>query len=359
MKIGIIGLPESGKSTLFSALTGQSVELHAYMGKDKPKPNIGVVAINDSRLSVLGEVFRPKKLTPCTINFVDMMGIKKGAKQDELDLTPIKDSDGLVCVLRFFEDNSIPHPYGKVDGLSDLKVIETELALLDLQSSEKRIERIEKELQKGLKDNEKELSVLERCKGHLSKGTPLRRTVFDDEEDRLIRGFQFLSKKPLLVTANIDEARIRDGVPGEFKAFCKEMGLNYIELCAKVETEVMQTEDEELKSSFLNDLGIKELGRDRFISLNLSLLHQISFFTVKGDETRAWLLKEGLSAYEAAGKIHSDIQRGFIKAEVIGFDDFIDCEKSLQNARSKGKLKLEGKDYIIRDGDIIDFKFNV
>lgn len=359
MKIGIIGLPESGKSTLFNALTGLNVQLHSYAAIEKIKPNVGVATIADKRLDRLSEIFKPKKTTPASVDFVDMVGIKKGAKLEEIDLTPIKDTDGLVCVIRLFEDNNIPHPYGKVDGVSDLKIIETELILLDLETAQKRIHKLETELHKGIKENLKELEVLKICEGSLSKEVPLRNLDFDREQDRLIRGFQFLSKKPLLAVANIGEDKIREGAPEGFKSLGREKGLNYIELCAKVEAEVIQLEDEELKNSFLEDLGIKELARDRLVGLSLSILNQITFFTVKGDETRAWLIKKGTTAYEAAGKVHSDIQRGFIKAEIVNFADFIDCGGSMQNARHQGRLKLEGKDYIVQDGDIVDFKFNV
>lgn len=359
MKIGIIGLPESGKSTLFNALTGLNVQLHSYDAGEKIKPNIGVATIADKRLDRLSKIYKPKKTTHASISFVDMVGIKKGAKLEEIDLTPIKDTDGLVCVIRLFEDSNIPHPYDKVDGVSDLKIIETELILLDLQAAQKRIQKLEKESHKGIKENLKELEVLKICEGSLSKEVPLRDLDFDKEQDKLIRGFQFLSKKPLLVVANIGEDKIKEGTPETFKTLCKEGGLNYIELCAKVEAEVIRLEDEELKSSFLGDLGIKELARDRLMGLSLTILNQVTFFTVKGDETRAWLVDKGTTAYEAAGKIHSDIQRGFIKAEIVNFDDFIDCGESMQNARHQGKLKLEGKDYIVQDGDIIDFKFNV
>lgn len=359
MKIGIIGLPESGKSTLFNALTGLNVQLHGYAAGEKIKPNIGVVAIPDKRLDRLTEIFKPKKTTHASINFVDMVGIKKGAKLEEIDLTPIKDTDGLVCVIRLFEDSNIPHPYGKVDGISDLKIIETELILLDLQAAQKRIQKLEKESHKGIRENAKELEVLRICEGSLSKEVPLRNLDLAKEQDKLIRGFQFLSKKPLLVVADIGEDKIKELTPEDLRALCKEKRLNYIELCAKVEAEVMQLEDEELKNSFLEDLGIRELARDRLIGACLSALDQITFFTVKGDEAKAWLVGKATTSYEAAGKIHSDIQRGFIKAEIVNFADFIDCGQSIQNARLKGKLKLEGKDYIVQDSDIIDFKFNV
>lgn len=359
MKIGIIGLPESGKSALFNALTGLNVQLHSYTQGEKMKPNVGVAAIPDKRLNRLSEIFKPKKTTPTSVDFVDMVGIKKGAKLEEIDLTPIKDTDGLVCVIRLFEDKNLPHPYGKIDAASDFKIIETELILLDLQSAQKRIHKIELELQKGIKENLKELEVLKICEDSLSKEVPLRNLDFDKEQEKLIRGFQFLSKKPLLAVANIGEDKIKEGAPEDFKNLSKERGLHYIELCAKVEAEVIQLEDEELKNSFLEDLGIKELARDRLIGLSLSILNQITFFTVKGDEVKAWLIKKDTTAYEAAGKVHSDIQRGFIKAETINFSDFIDCGGSIQNARHQGRLRLEGKDYIVGDGDIIDFKFNV
>jgi GTP-binding protein YchF len=359
MKIGIIGLPESGKSTLFNVLTGLNVQLHSYESRDKIKPNIGVAIVPDKRLDQLSEIFKPKKTSYIHINFLDIIGIEKGSKLEEIAFAPIKDTDGLICVIRFFEDDNIPHPSGKIDGVSDLKVIETELMLLDLQSAQKRTEKIEKEKNKGIKVDTKELEVLKKCEDSLSREIPLRALSFAKEEDKLIRGFQFLSKKPILIAANIGENRIGQKLPEAFKGLCEEKGFKSIDLCAKVEVEVCQIEDEELKDSFLGDLGIKELAREKVIALSFDILEQITFYTVKGDEAKAWLVKEGTSAYEAAGKIHSDIQRGFIKAEVVNFSDFIDCGSTMQDARDKGKLRLEGKDYLVQDGDIINFKFNI
>jgi GTP-binding protein YchF len=288
-----------------------------------------------------------------------MVGIKKDAKLEDIDLTPIKDADGLLCVVRFFENEDVPHPYNKIDGLADLRIIETELILLDLQAAQKRIERIEREVHKGQKDNIKELEVLKVCEENLSKERPLREISFNVDEEKIIRGFQFLSKKPLVIAANIGENDIKNGAPEEFKSYCKKSGLNYLDLCAKVESEIIQIDDSELKSSFLADLGITELAREKLIAVSLATLKEVTFFTTKGDETKAWLIKKGASAYEAAGKIHSDIQKGFIKAEVINFQDFINCGSSLHEARTHGKLKLEGKDYVVNDGDIIDFRFNI
>jgi len=359
MKIGIIGLPLSGKSTVLNALTGLSAEVKEFSSGGKTKPNLGAVKIPDEKLQKLADIFKPKKITPATIDFVDMVGISKDAKAEEIDLTPIKDTDALVCVIRFFKNDKVPHPYGDIDGLRDLKIINTELILLDLSMVESRIKKIEKEIQRGKKENQKELDTLKRCQEHLSKEKPLRDFTFDLEEDKMLRGFQFLSKKPVLALANVDEGHVKGGEPDGFANAAQELGISHIAFCGKVEAEIAQLDDEELKTSFMQDLGITETARNRFIRRSFSLLDLITFYTVKGEESKAWLIKGGLTTYEAAGKIHSDIQRGFIKAEVVNFKEVTACDYDMNKVKSKGLLKLEGKDYIVKDGDIIYFRFSV
>lgn len=360
MKIAIIGLPLSGKTTVFNALTGLSAEVKEFSSSGKTKPNLGTVKIPDEKLEKLADIFKPKKLTHAAIDFVDMVGISKEAKAEEIDLTPIRDTDALVCVLRLFKNDNVPHPYGDIDGLRDLKIINTELMLLDLNIAEQRIEKIEKEIQKGKKENQKELEALKNCHGHLVKEKPLRALVFAPEQEGLLRGYQFLSKKPMLALANIDEQHIKQGEPDEFIRTAQELGISsHMAFCAKDEAELAQLDDEELKKSFMQDLDIEQTARDKFIKKSFSLLELVTFYTVKGEETKAWLIKKGQNAYEAAGKIHSDIQRGFIKAEIVNFKDFSACDFDMNKAKLKGLLKLEGKDYIVEDGDIITFRFNV
>lgn len=359
MKIGIIGLPLSGKSTIFNALTGLNIGITKFSSGSKAKPNLGVVKIPDERLEKLSEIHKPEKTTHATIDFVDMVGISKDAKAEDIDLTPIRDTDALVCVLRFFKNDEIVHPYGDVNGVRDLSIINTELILLDLNLVETRIEKIEKEIQRGKKGNEKELDLLKKCKEHLSNEKPLSKLELDKEQGALLRGFQFLTKKPLLALANLDEAHIKKGEPAEFKATAEKLSLMHVVMCGKVEAEMAQLDDEELKKSFMQDLGIKEPARDKFIKKSFSLLDLVTFYTVKGEETKAWLIKKASTAHEAAGKIHSDIQRGFIKAEVVNFKDIMACEFDMNKVRSQAKFKLEGRDYPVNDGDIIHFRFNV
>ena len=359
MKIGIIGLPLSGKSTIFNALTGLSAEVKEFSSGGKTKPNLGVVKIPDERLGKLAEIFKPKKTTSATVDFVDMIGISKDAKAEDVDLTPIRDTDALVCVSRFFKNEKVSHPYGDTDGLRDLKIINTELILLDLNIVETRIQRIEKELKGGRKENQKELDMLKKCQSGLLKERPLREFTFDKEQVPLLRGFQFLTKKPMLALANIDEAHIKEGEPAEFAHTAEELGLSHIALCGKVEAELAALDDEELKSSFMRDLGIEETARNKFIKASFSLLDLIAFYTVKGEESKTWLVRKGSTAYEAAGKVHSDIQRGFIKAEVVNFKELAACNFDMNKVKSKGSLKLEGKEYIVEDGDIIYFRFSV
>ena len=359
MKIGIIGLPLSGKSTIFNALTGLNAEVKEFSSGGKTKPNLGAVKIPDERLEKLAEIFKPKKTTPVTVDFVDMIGISKDAKAEDVDLTPIRDTDALVCIVRFFKNEKVSHPYGDIDGSRDLKIINTGLILLDLNIAETRIQKIEKEVKTGRKENQKELDILKKCQSGLLKEKALRELTFDKEEEPLLRGFQFLSKKPILALANIGEAHIKGEEPEEFARTAEGLGLSHRALCGKVETEIAQLDDEELKSSFMQDLGIKETARNKFIKASFSLLDLITFYTVKGEESKAWLIKKGSTAYEAAGKIHSDIQRGFIKAEVVNFKGLTTCDFDMNNVKSKGLLKLEGKEYIAEDGDIIYFRFNV
>ncbi|MBN1405276.1 MAG: redox-regulated ATPase YchF [Candidatus Omnitrophica bacterium] len=348
MKIGIIGLPLSGKSTVFNALTGLSAEVKEFSSAGKIKPNLGVVKIPDVRLEKLAKAFSAKKTTPATIDFVDMAGISKDAKAEDMDLTPLRDTDALLCVVRFFENPSVPHPYNSVDGVRDFKMIDTEIILIDLNIIETRIQRIEAELKRGKKENEKELIILKKCQEALLKEKPLRDISFDANEEAALRGFQFLSKKPLLAVANIDESHIKSPPAG------------FISFCAKLEAEIAQLDDEELKNSFMQELGIKETARDKFILACFSMLNLIVFYTATGpQEARAWLIEKGATAYDAAGKVHSDIQRGFIRAEVANFKALEECGFDMNKAKSKAMLKLEGKDYIVADGDDIYFRFSV
>lgn len=360
MKIGIIGLPLSGKSSVFNALTGLHAEVKEFSASGRAKPNLGTAKIPDERLEKLAQTFNSKKTTYASIDFVDMTGISKDTKAENIDLSSIKDSDAFVVVVRFFRNDSVSHPYNTVDGVRDLEIINTSLILLDLNIAEGRVDRIEKEIKKGRKTDQKEHDILKKCQECLLKEKSLRELKFTDEEDALLRGFQFLSKKPILALANIDEAGIAQGTPGAFIELAGKLNMPHIAFCAKTEAEMAQLDDAELKTSFMQELGITETARNKFIKASFSLLNLITFYTgYGGQEARAWLVDKNATAYEAAGKIHSDIQRGFIRAELINFKDLMNCNFDIHDAKAKSLFRLEGKDHIVKDGDIALFRFSV
>jgi ribosome-binding ATPase len=335
MKIAIIGLPGSGKSAFFTAVTGRHPD-----EKEALKPHLGTVFVPDERLDNLARILNPKKLTHAEITFLDT---------HSLDLVHSKEADGLIIVIGVFSEGS-----AKKDG----EKILTSLMLSDFEIIENRLPRMKKEIEAGkrIKD-QPEYNLLLRCKEHLEKNRPLKEMVFAKEEEKMLHGYQFLSLKPAFFVANISEDRIGKGAATEMRELAEKEKLEVVELCAKIEEEILELAEEE-RLEFLKGLGINELSQDRIVKTAYKNLGLISFFTVKGDETKSWPIKKGAHAIDAAGKVHTDIQKGFIKAEVINYKDFVECG-DFNEAKKRGLLKLEGRDYVVNDGDIINFKFNV
>ncbi|MBI5026176.1 MAG: redox-regulated ATPase YchF [Nitrospirae bacterium] len=370
MKLAIIGLSNSGRTTIFNALTGQDIETTIYPTTGG-EPNIAVVQVPDLRVDKLSEIYKPKKTTYATVEYIDYIGLTKGdTEQNRKVYDLIKDVDAAVHVVRAFEDDAVAHPMGNIDARRDAEALELELIFSDLELVEKRLERIEQGAKRGKKPDEAEKRLLLKCKDALEKETALRDIEFNIDEQKAMRTLQFLSTKPEIVVINIGEndlntekaSNLLKEVEGYFQSKYKNLSLvtrhSSLSLCGKVEMEIAQLLAEEARA-FLDDLKIKEPVRNKLIRLSYSLLGLISFFTVGEDEVKAWTIKQGMEALKAAGKIHSDIERGFIRAEVIGFNEFIDSGASMAKAKEKGLLRLEGKNYIVKDGDIINFRFNI
>lgn len=367
MKVAIIGLSNSGKTTIFNALTGKDLETTVYP-TISGEPNVGVVKVPDQRLERLSAIFKPKKTNHATVEYIDYLGITKGdLKQNRKVFDLIKDVDAIVHVVRAFEDSTVLHPMDTVNPLRDIEIIGLELVLGDFELVEKRLQKIEEALRKGKKPDEAEKRILLKCKESLEKGIPLRYVGFSEDEKKAMRHLQFISIKPEVVVLNIGEDDLNTDKPkslqSDIEKYFKDKysslptHLSLLSLCGKLEMEISRLSQEDARL-FLDDMGIKEPASSKLIHLCYEVLGLISFFTYAGDEVKAWTIKKGTNALTAAGKIHSDIERGFIKAEVISFDDFISLG-SIHAAREKGLLRLEGKTYEVKDGDIINFRFNV
>ncbi len=361
MKIAIAGLANSGKTTVFNALTGLNLETTIYPTVTS-EPHLGVVQIPDARVDKLTEIFKPKKTTYATVEYIDFLGLTKGdTRQNRKFFDIIKDSEAIVHVVRGFEDESIVHPLGNVDPLRDADTVELEMIFSDLELVEKRLERIEEGLRKGKKPDESERKLLIKCKEILESERPFRDVEFSDDEQKAMRHLQFISIKPEVVVLNVAEKDIDSektrAVISDLKAIYKEKYVNLLILCGKIEMEIAQLSIDEARF-FLEDLKIEEPALNKLIHVSYDLLGLISFFTVVENKVRAWTIKRGTSALKAAGKIHSDFERGFIRAEVVSYDDFI-TTGSIAAAREKGLVRLEGKTYEVKDGDIINFRFNV
>lgn len=359
MKVALIGLSNSGKTTVFNALTGQNHETTLYPTVSGD-PHIGVIKVPDTRLDALADIFKPKKTTHATIEYIDYIGLTKGEHdQNRKVFDLIKDVDAIVHVVRIFHDETVAHPLGSIDPLRDTGTIELELIFGDLELVEKRIERIEETVRHGKKPDEKEKAFIIKCRDHLTSEKPLRAVDFTDEELNTMKSFQFLTTKPEVVVFNIGETDLQDERIRSMQPELEAMfpSLAFLSLCGKLEMELSRLTPADA-GMFLEDLGIDEPASSRLIRVCHHMLGLITFFTTLGNEARAWSIRRGTPALKAAGKVHSDIERGFIKAEVISFDDFI-AAGSLHAAREKGKLRLEGKTYEVNDGDIISFRFNV
>jgi GTP-binding protein YchF len=355
LRAGLVGLPASGKTTIFSLLTSAR---EAPRTHGKAEANVGVSRVPDDRLDQLTALFKPKKRVPATVEFADMAAGRADAAT-LLDVAAYKQADALVHVVRAFRDASVPHPQGTVDPLRDARTIEEEMILADLGVVERRLERLAKDLKKNPSPElKKEEELLAQCRTTLENGRALRTLGLAREDARRLRGFQLLSAKPLLVVVNIDEGDLQGGAASphhaDLDAYVKENRGLAVEVCAKIELEIAQLDPADAQA-FLSDLGLRESGLDRVIRAAYELLGYISFLTVGEDECRAWSIPKATPALEAAGAIHSDIQRGFIRAEVVPAERLL-ARGSLAACRDHGELRLEGKEYIVLDGDVINFR---
>ncbi len=361
MQVGIVGLPQSGKTTLFNALTGGSIEAHTGARQNS---HIAVVKVPDRRLERLRELFQPKKITPTTVQYVDVAGLEKGVSDkgglSEHFLGKLRTVDALLVVIRLFEHELIPHPEHSIDAERDLEIITAECLLSDLNIVENRTAKLEKTAPKTKDPDElHELELMRKFKGALEEETPLRELPLAPLDLPLIRGYQFLTIKPILVVLNIGEAQLseRDRIIRDHAGILDGSRTALTAVCAEMEMEIEQLEEEEA-DLFFKEMGIEEPALSRLVRESHALLDLLSFFTFVSDEVRAWTIPKGATAKEAAGAVHSDMERGFIRAEVVSFEH-LNQLGSMQACREKGLIRLEGKEYLVQDGDVITFRFNV
>jgi ribosome-binding ATPase len=365
LQAGIVGLPNVGKSTLFNALTAQEAALAANYPFATIEPNVGVVAVPDERLPVLEKMNKAQRVVPATVEFVDIAGLVKGASEGaglgNQFLANIRETDAIVQVVRCFEDDDIIHVEGSVNPVRDIETIQIELALADLASVEKRRDKAQRGAKSGDKDAKRDIAIIEKILPVLEEGRPVRAADLTDDERAVVKSWFLLSSKPTIYAANVDEDTLMDESNNPHVAAVREHAAQenseVVLICAKLEAELVALEPEERKE-FLADLGVESSGVDKLIKAAYKMLGLMSFLTAGEKEVRAWTIPIGTKAPQAAGEIHTDIERGFIRAEIVSYNDLVACG-SRKAASEKGLARLEGKEYVMQDGDVVDFRFNV